>query len=86
MPPPIDRITWAFQQATQRRPDAFELEKLTKGFQSRLNRYNKDPESAGKLIVQGASQPDPTLPPVELAAYTVTANVLLNLDETVTRE
>ena len=42
--------------------------------------------AAKKLISHGASVPDPGLDPAELAAATVTANVLLNLDEAVTRE
>jgi hypothetical protein len=33
----------------------------------------------------GASAPNPALPEIELAAYTLVANTLLNLDETLTR-
>ncbi len=38
------------------------------------------------LLAQGASKPDDTLDPAELAAYTTTAKVLLNLDRVVTRD
>ena len=38
-----------------------------------------------KLIAFGDSKPDPALPPVELAAWTLTASLLLNLDETLNR-
>ena len=83
---PEERIGWAFQRATARKPDAFELEKLAAGLRDRLAAFEQDADAAGKLIVQGASKPDANLNPAELAAYTVTANVLLNLDEVVTRE
>jgi len=50
-----------------------------------LERYQADPESARKAIHVGESAPRSGLPETELAAYTLTANLLLNLDETVTR-
>jgi len=37
------------------------------------------------MIGIGSSKPVATLPSGDLAAYTVTANVLLNLDETLSR-
>ncbi len=82
---PEARIAWAFQRATARKPDAFELEKLTANLRDRLAAFAQDAEASAKLIAQGASQPNANLNPTELAAYTVTANVLLNLDEVVTR-
>ena len=42
--------------------------------------------SIKKLLAFGEAKPDPKLAAAELAAYTTTANVLLNLDEVVTRE
>jgi hypothetical protein len=80
------RIAWAFQQATGRRAEKSEIELLTKGLKSRLARFEADSDAARKLINQGASKPDPKWASTELAAYTTTANVLLNLDEVVTRE
>jgi len=83
---PEDRIVWAFRYATARKPTPEETVVLVKGLQSRIARYKADAEMAKKLITQGSSKPDETLDPAELAAYTTTANVLLNLDEVVTRE
>lgn len=80
-----ERITWAFIRATGRKPDAAELQKLAAGLQSRLLRFQQSPEAAKQLVNQGESKPNSQLNPAELAAYTVTANVLLNLDEVVTR-
>ncbi len=39
-----------------------------------------------KLIGVGATKADSKIDAAELAAYTMTANVILNLDEMVTRE
>ena len=39
-----------------------------------------------QLIRHGESPLEPELDPVELAAYTATAGVILNLDETITLE
>ena len=39
-----------------------------------------------RLLAQGLSKAAPDLDPNQLAAWTATANILLNLDETVTRE
>jgi len=46
----------------------------------------KKREQAPKKKSEGEAKPDPDLPATELAAYTLAANVLLNLDEVVTRE
>ena len=47
------------------------------------NRYRSDEKSAANLISYGESKPGTAHSPVELAAYTLLANLLLNLDETV---
>ena len=56
------------------------------GLEKRRARFQEDADAARKLVALGATKPDPNLDVPELAAYTVTANVLLNLDEVVTRE
>ncbi len=80
------RIAWAFRAVTGRKPAPEELTVLMARCDARLERFKKDPEAAKKLITQGSTPPDAKLDPAELAACTVTANVLLNLDEVVTRE
>ncbi|MEA3208718.1 MAG: hypothetical protein QOE70_1775 [Chthoniobacter sp.] len=82
---PADRVQWAFRRALSRAPDEDELKILTAGLESQLAKYRANPDAAAQLITFGARQSSPTLAPAELAAYTVTANVLLNLDEFVTR-
>ncbi len=43
---------------------------------------SKTEPAAKKLIAAGESKPKPELAPAELAAYTLVANMILNLDET----
>ena len=83
---PEERLTTGYRLATSRRPDPETLLFLRDGFGSRLAEFQSQPEAAKALISNGASKPDPALDPAELAAYTITANVLLNLDRVVTRD
>ncbi len=83
---PGERIAWGFQRATCRPPSPDELRILTAGLQKRLPLYQQQPQAATELASLGAAPPLPKADPAELAAYIVTANVLLNLDEVVTRE
>ena len=83
---PEERIIWAFRRATCREPRAEETAVLAAGLEKRRARFQENEDAAQKLITIGAAKPDPNLDVSELAAYTVTANVLLNLDEVVTRE
>ena len=50
------------------------------------DRFQQEPDAAVQLTTVGASKVNPNVNASELAAYTLTANVLLNLDEVVTRE
>src|SRR5262249_30698366 len=56
------------------------------GFESQWARFRRDPEGARALIRAGESTPNPRLDPGELAAYTAMAQLILNLDETITRD
>jgi Protein of unknown function (DUF1553)/Protein of unknown function (DUF1549)/Planctomycete cytochrome C/Concanavalin A-like lectin/glucanases superfamily len=83
---PEERLSAAFHQATARRPRRDELEILVRGFHSHLARFGRDRQGALALVAQGESARDPRLDPVELAAYTTMAQLILNLDETLTKE
>ena len=80
------QIAYGFSKTTSRQPGQDELATLTKGHQRRLKKYQSDPEAAKNLINQGESKPDPAIDPAQLAAMTTTASILLNLDETITKE
>jgi hypothetical protein len=47
--------------------------------------YDADPQDARKLIAVGEKKADPAIPPPELAAWTMVASEMLNLDETLTK-
>jgi hypothetical protein len=80
-----ERITLAFRLATARRPAAKEAEVLRRVFNRQMDVYRKDMKAALKLLGVGEAPRDERLPPAELAAWTVVASVILNLDETVTK-
>jgi hypothetical protein len=82
---PAERITFACRLVLARVPDREELEVIQGQLQQHLDRYQHDSDAAMKLISQGESRPKTELGTSELAAYTLVANMLLNLDETLTR-
>ena len=68
------------------RPRPDELAILVAGFHDQLARFRRDPKGAEALIGQGESTRDARLDPAELAAYTTMAQLIFNLDETMTKE
>jgi cytochrome c553 len=80
------RVARAFRLATAREPDAAELAVLLDGYRAHLARYRDDVASARALATAGESRPAAGLDPAELAATSVVAGVILNLDETITKE
>ncbi len=83
---PEERLTLAMRHVVSRRPDAAELGILTAGLKRRLDRYAADPTAAATVLAEGTPPPPHTFPPAELAAYAQTCALILNLDETLTRE
>jgi hypothetical protein len=81
-----DRLAYAFRLATARRPNADELSVLVKVYQAQLADYQADKEAAAKLLSYGDSKRNEALDPSEEAAWTMVANLILNLDEVVTKE
>ena len=58
---------------------------ITRSHEAALATFTAKPDDAKALISIGATPPDPALPAPELAAWTFTANQILNLDEALTR-
>jgi hypothetical protein len=83
---PDTRLSAAFRAVTGRRPRPEERAILLDDFADHLARFRLDPRAASTLIQAGESRPGHRLDPCELAAYTATAQLILNLDETITRE
>ncbi|WP_442484814.1 PSD1 and planctomycete cytochrome C domain-containing protein [Aeoliella sp. SH292] len=72
--------------AVMREPTGAETERLVGVYQASLDRYQNDSEAASKLLAIGVAPPSDELDRAELAAWTLVANVVLNLDELVTKE
>ena len=85
--PSVDgRIQFAFETALARSPSPEELGALRRILDAQLVRFRSDRLAAEDLVNVGASAPDPKLVPQELAAYTLLASTLMNLDEFITKE
>jgi hypothetical protein len=80
------RLTFAFRTVLARTPTAAERTVLARHYGRLHARYQADPKSAALLVTAGRSLPPEKLDPVEHATWTALANLLLNLDETITRE
>jgi hypothetical protein len=83
---PAARIAFAYRLAIARAPSAPASGLLLDSFQHYLDTYLTRPEAALKLVSAGESPRDEKLNVAELAAYTTVASLILNLDETVTKE
>jgi hypothetical protein len=82
---PEDRITFAYRTVLARKPAPDEVAIVRAALDEHLAAYQQAPEAAAKFIRQGESKPTAGLPEPELAAWTLVANLVLNLDETLTR-
>ena len=81
-----ERIQFGFRTAIGRAPTDRESEVLLKGLADDQNRFRSNPDATKLLLKTGDSPSHPELDPATHAAYTLVANILLNLDEFVTRE
>ncbi len=83
---PEERIAMAFRLATARRPTAREAGLLHQALSSYLDEYRTNAKAALNYLSQGESPRDEELDASELAAYTTLASLILNMDETITKE
>jgi hypothetical protein len=83
---PEDRIVTAFRIALGRHPTADELATLRAGFAADLASFTGDLAAADRLAGVGIVARPEGVSAVDFAACTLTANVILNLDEFVMRE
>ncbi len=79
------RLHWLFRTVLSRKPDTKEFSMLTAALAKQRALYQNDPKAAEKAISVGESTPKKIAAPGETAAWTLIANLILNLDETVTR-
>jgi hypothetical protein len=79
------RIDWLFRAVLAREPEPAEAKLVVESLASHRERYKADAAAAGMLIRIGDSEPPAHIEPAELAAWTLVANTILNLDEALTR-
>jgi len=82
---PAERLRLAFRQALGREPAPAESELLLALHEKQLAAYKADEAAARKLLAVGDAKAPDGLAPVELAAWTAVARVILNLHELITR-
>jgi hypothetical protein len=80
------RLAWGFRAILARAPTASERVVLVARYREVLKHYRGHEQEAGMLVSIGESPVRKDLDQVELAAYTILASLMLNLDETVMRE
>jgi hypothetical protein len=79
------RLKFIFKSILVRDPDTSELTVLTTAYNDHLKHYFDKPDQADKLLAVGETKPDDKLNKPELAAFTMIANIVFNLDEAVTK-
>jgi len=83
---PAERIAHGFRLAIGRKPADAELAALVEGFEADLATFTAAPERAEKYVAVGLVKKPEALAAPEFAAYSLAANVIINLDEFVMRE
>ncbi|HQZ29218.1 MAG TPA: DUF1553 domain-containing protein, partial [Verrucomicrobiales bacterium] len=82
---PAARLRQAFRLATSREPSVSETKTLLNLEAQQQAAFESFPGEAEKLLTVGSSPPDRSLDPLELATWTTITNVILSLDETITK-
>jgi Protein of unknown function (DUF1553)/Protein of unknown function (DUF1549)/Concanavalin A-like lectin/glucanases superfamily/Planctomycete cytochrome C len=80
------RLRLLFRLVTARPPRSAELAVLRSALEHHRKAYQQDPHAARKLLQVGEAPRDEKLDGSELAAFTMLASMILNLDETITKE
>ncbi|MFO0867939.1 MAG: DUF1553 domain-containing protein [Pirellulales bacterium] len=79
------RLTQAFVLALSREPRPVEADILQQTLTQARTRFQAAPEAATQLLAVGRSPLATRQSPTELAAWTIVCDMLLNLDETITK-
>ncbi len=79
------RLDFAFRSVLSRHPDPKEAVVLIDFLNRQIAKYQADPAAAKKAVEFGDSKPPTDVDIAELAAWTLVANLILNLDEAIVR-
>ncbi|WP_170864402.1 DUF1553 domain-containing protein [Fodinibius roseus] len=80
------QISFAFKAATSRSPETKEIELLSELYRQELEAFRAQPQRGDTLVEVGEYPVGSGLDTTELAAKTIVASTILNLDETITKE
>jgi len=72
-----------FRLCTGRFPNSEELADLISGIEQDMNTFRKDPAAAAAFVGADLSASETNVDVGEWAAWTMTANLMLNLDEVI---
>ena len=82
---PLEGIRYGFRLCTARRPSTEESDRLLRLFEEELGNFQRNPKAAEELATGGGVARPDGCDTGRFAAWTVLANVLLNLNETLTK-
>jgi hypothetical protein len=83
---PIGRARLAFRLCVSRQPEPKELGQILNFYDAQLKRFQAKDADPAQVALPDPSKPPKEMDLPELAAWTTVSRVMLNLDETVTRE
>lgn len=83
---PVSRLDYGFRLATARAPQPRELIVLKDTLNAELLDYKRHEDKAQALLKNGEAPVNAKLDKSELAAWTTVASMILNLDETITKQ
>jgi hypothetical protein len=79
------RLDYLFRLVTARCPDGSELAELASALKDLTAHYQSHPDAARSVIQIGETRPDGHYQPTELAPWTMISNIVLNLDEVISK-
>ncbi|BDS06221.1 hypothetical protein NT6N_12610 [Oceaniferula spumae] len=79
------RIDFIAMRLLSRHTTSAEADIIQQTLDFALKKFKSKPDDAKKLISVGATENDPSIDPIELAAWTLIANQMLNMDETLNK-
>jgi hypothetical protein len=80
-----DKARYAFRRVLARQPSEAEVKRLAQAYETELEHYTKNPAEATKIATQPLGAAPAGMNVAELAAWSVVGNVLLNLDEALSK-
>ncbi len=83
---PQERLAWAFRLATSRQPNEKEAQVLLKNLTEQMDHFRRNQQGASRLLSVGEKRNEAKFDTAELAAYSATASLILNLDEVITKQ